>query len=108
MPKGGLKQLILNYTHQLKLDEVVNITKNRFNNLQKWISINFIADIIQYIYPTAANGIFNSNIDIKYLYILVVNILPFRRTEYITLKPILDSKAFINSNYYIIENIFLK
>ena len=53
------------------------------------------------------NSIFNSNIDIKYLYILVVNILPYRIIEYITLGPILNSEASINSNYYIIENIFL-
>ena len=46
--------------------------------------------------------------DIKYLYIPVVNILPYRRTEYITLGPILDSEASINSNYRIIENIFLE
>jgi len=38
---------------------------------------------------------------------LVVNILPYRKTKYITLEPILNSEAFINSNYYIIENIFL-
>ena len=54
------------------------------------------------------NGIFNSDADIKYPRILVVNILPYRRIEYITLGPILDSEAFINSNYYIIENIFLE
>ena len=55
------------------------------------------------------NSIFNSNADIKYpKCILVVNILPYRRIEYITLGPILDSKASINSNYYIIENIFLE
>ena len=51
------------------------------------------------------NSIFNSNEDIKYPRILVVNILPYRR---ITLRPILDSKVSINSNYYIIENIFLE
>ena len=33
MLKGGLKQLILNNTRQLKLDKVVNIAKNKFNNL---------------------------------------------------------------------------
>jgi hypothetical protein len=38
---------------------------------------------------------------------LVVDILLYRKTEYITLGPILDSKAFINGNYHIIENIFL-
>ena len=54
------------------------------------------------------NNIFDFNTDIEYLYILVVDILPYGRTEYITLKPILDNKAFINSNYYIIENIFLE
>jgi hypothetical protein len=59
-------------------------------------------DAIQYAYSTAVNSIFNSNADIKYLYILVVNILPSRRIEHITLGPILDSKASINSNYRII------
>ena len=54
------------------------------------------------------NGIFDFNIDIKYLYILAVNILPYKRTEYITLGPILDSKASINGIYCIIENIFLE
>ena len=38
---------------------------------------------------------------------LVVDVLPYRKTEYITLGPILDSKASINSNYCVIENIFL-
>jgi len=33
MPKGGLKQLILNNTRQLKLDKVVNTARNKFNNL---------------------------------------------------------------------------
>jgi len=37
----------------------------------------------------------------------VVNILLYGRIKYITLGPILNSEAFINSNYYIIENIFL-
>ena len=54
------------------------------------------------------DGIFNFNTDIEYPHILVVNILPYRRIEYITLGPILDSKASINGNYYIIENIFLE
>ena len=60
------------------------------------------------MYPTAVNSIFNFNADIKYPRIPVVNILPYRRIEYITLGPILDSKAFINGNYYIIEDIFLE
>ena len=38
---------------------------------------------------------------------LVVNILPYKKIKYITLKPILNSKAFINSNYCVIKNIFL-
>ena len=46
--------------------------------------------------------------DIKYLRILVVDILPYGIIEYIILGPILDSEAFINGNYYIIENIFLE
>ena len=65
-------------------------------------------DAIRYTYPAMVNGIFNSNIDIKYPRILAVNILLYKITEYITLKPILNSKAFINSNYYIIKNIFLE
>ena len=46
IPKGGLKQLILNNTRQLKLNKVVNIAKNKFNNLQKQISISFITNAI--------------------------------------------------------------
>ena len=45
--------------------------------------------------------------DIKYPYMLVVDILPYKKTKYITLRPILNSKASINGNYYIIKNIFL-
>ena len=107
MLKRGLKQLILNNTRQLKLDKVINAVRNRFNNLQKWISISFIADAIRYIYPATVNSIFDSNVDIEYPYILVVDILPYRRIEYITLGPILNSEASINSNYRVIENIFL-
>ena len=59
------------------------------------------------MYPTTVNSIFNSNADIKYPRILVVNILPYRRTEHIILGPILDSEASINGNYCVIENIFL-
>ena len=69
--------------------------------------ISFIADAIQYIYFTAVNSMFNSDTDIKYPRILAVNILLYKRTEHVTLRPILDSKAFINSNYHIIKNIFL-
>jgi hypothetical protein len=46
--------------------------------------------------------------DIKYPRILAVDILPHGRTEHVTLGPILDSKAFINGNYCIMENIFLE
>jgi len=59
------------------------------------------------MYPTIVNSIFNSNIDIKYLPMLIVNVLPYIKIEYINLGPILDSKASISSNYYILENIFL-
>jgi len=38
---------------------------------------------------------------------LVVNILPYKRIEHITLGPILNSEVSINGNYYIIKNIFL-
>ena len=108
MPEGGLKQSMLNNTRQLKLDEVVNAAGNRFNDLQKRISTSFIADAIRCAYPTAVNSIFDSNADIEYPRILVVDILPYRRTEYVTLGLILDSKAFINSNYRVMENIFLE
>ena len=53
------------------------------------------------------DSIFNFNADIKYPYMLVVDILPYGRIEYVTLRPIFDSEASINSNYYVIENIFL-
>jgi hypothetical protein len=45
--------------------------------------------------------------DIEYPYMLVVDVLFYRKTEHITLGPIFNSKAFINSNYRVIENIFL-
>ena len=38
---------------------------------------------------------------------LIVNVLPYIKIEYVNLGPILDSKASISSNYYILENIFL-
>jgi len=60
------------------------------------------------VYPTIVNGIFDFNVDIKYLCILAVDILPYRRIKYVTLGPILDSEAFINDNYHIMENIFLE
>ena len=63
-------------------------------------------DAIRYAYPTIVNSIFDFNADIKYLYIPAVNILPYRIIEYITLKPILNSEAFINGNYYIINFFF--
>ena len=59
------------------------------------------------MYFTAVDGIFDFNADIEYLYILAIDILPYKRTKHIILKPILDSEAFINGNYCIIKNIFL-
>ena len=32
IPKGGLKQSILNNTRQLKLNNIVNVARNKFNN----------------------------------------------------------------------------
>ena len=107
MPEGGLKQLMLNNTRQLKLDEVVNAAGNKFDNLQKQISTSFIADAIRCAYPAAVDGIFNSNADIEYPCMPVVDILPHGRTEHVTLGPILDSEASINGNYRVMENIFL-
>ena len=46
MPKGGLKQSMLNNICQLKLDKVVNVVGNKFDSLQKQISTSFIADAI--------------------------------------------------------------
>ena len=51
---------------------------------------------------------FYNELDYKYLQMLVVDILLPIRLKHITLGPILESKALINSNYYIIENIFLR
>ena len=53
------------------------------------------------------NGIFDFNININYPYMPVVDILPYGKTEHITLGPILNSKASINGNYCVIKNIFL-
>jgi len=39
---------------------------------------------------------------------LVVDILLPIRLKHVILGPILESKTLINSNYYIIENIFLR
>ena len=64
-------------------------------------------DVIWYTYPTAVNSIFNFNANIEYPHILTVDILLYKKTEHITLRPILNSEAFINGNYYIIKNIFL-
>ena len=37
-----------------------------------------------------------------------INILLFVKIIYINLSPIIENKAFINSNYYILDTIFLK
>ena len=37
-----------------------------------------------------------------------INILLFVRITYVNLGPIIESKAFINGNYYILKMIFLK
>ena len=98
---------MLNNTRQLKLDEVVNAAGNKFDNLQKRISTSFIADAIRCAYPAAVDGIFDSNADIEYPRMPVVDVLPHGRTEHVTLGPILDSEASINGNYRVMENIFL-
>jgi len=105
--EGGLKQLILNNTHQLKLNKVVNAVKNKFDNLQKQIFTSFITDVIRCAYFAAVDGIFNFDADIKYLHMPVVDVLLYERTEHVTLGLIFNSKAFINGNYCVIENIFL-
>ena len=48
------------------------------------------------------------NTYISFIYkIEALQILFYKRIKYITLKPIFNSKAFINNNYRVIENIFL-
>ena len=59
------------------------------------------------MYPTIVNSIFNSNTDIKYLPILIINVLLYVKIEYVNLGLILDSEASISSNYCVQENIFL-
>jgi hypothetical protein len=44
----------------------------------------------------------------KYLRIPEINILLLVKTTYINLGPIIESKAFINSNYHVFKTIFLK
>ena len=51
---------------------------------------------------------FCNELDYKYLQMLVVDILPPVRLKHVILGPILESEALINSNYCVIENIFLR
>ena len=67
-----------------------------------------IIDTLQNTYPATVNGIFKSNTEFKYLYILKINILLFIKIMYVNLGPIIKSKAFINNNYYILKIIFLE
>ena len=67
-----------------------------------------IIDTLQSTYPAAVNGIFESNTELKYLHILEINILLSTKITHINLGPIIESKASINSNYYILKTIFLE
>jgi len=60
------------------------------------------------MYLTTINSIFKSNTKLKYPRILEINILLSIKIIYINLGPIIESKAFINSNYYIFKIIFLE
>jgi len=60
------------------------------------------------MYLAAINGIFKSNTELKYPRIPKINILLSIKTTYINLGPIIESEAFINSNYYILKTIFLE
>ena len=51
--------------------------------------------------------VFKSNLD-KYLHMLQLNILESSKTTHVTLGPILDSEALINSNYCVLKTIFLE
>ena len=67
-----------------------------------------ITDALQNAYPAAVNSIFKSNTELKYLRIPKIDILLFIKITHINLSPIIKSKASINSNYCILETIFLK
>jgi len=89
----------------------VDITEalgNIYNTVQNRISIFVIADALQSIYPATINGIFESNTELKYLYMPEIDILLFIKTMHINLGPIIESEAFINSNYRILKTIFLE
>ena len=63
---------------------------------------------LQSIYLVAVNGIFKSDTELKYLYIVKINILLSIKTIYVNLGPIIESKASINGNYCILKMIFLE
>ena len=81
---------------------------NIYNSIQNRISIFIITDTLQNAYPAAINGIFEFNTELKYPYMLKIDILPPIKTTHVNLGPIIESKASINSNYYILETIFLE
>ena len=84
---------------QLQIKDIAGVLSNIYNSIQYWISIFIIIDILQSAYPAAVNGIFKFNTELKYLYILKINILLFIKIMHVNLGPIIESKAFINNNY---------
>ena len=67
-----------------------------------------IVDALQSVYLAAVNGIFKSNTEFEYLRMLEIDILLSVKTTHVNLGPIMESKASINDNYYILKTIFLE
>ena len=93
---------------QLQITDIAAALGNIYNSIQNQISIFIITDTLQSIYPAAINSIFKFNTELKYLHILKIDILLSIKITYINLGPIIESKASINSNYYILKTIFLE
>ena len=79
-----------------------------YDNIQAQILISIIVNTIQCAYLAAVDGLFKSNLDCKYLRIPQFEILKSVIMMYITLGPILNSKALISGNYRVLKTIFLE
>ena len=93
---------------QLQFKDIAVVLGNIYNTIQNQISIFVITDTLQSAYPATVNSIFKSNTKFKYPYIPKIDILLFIKIIYVNLGPIIENKAFINSNYYILKTIFLE
>jgi len=93
---------------QLWIKDIAKAPGNIYNSIQNQIFIFIIIDALQSAYPATINGIFKSNTKLKYPHMPEINILPSIKTMHVNLGPIIESKASISGNYYILKTIFLE